>query len=185
MLAFIQLLVSLVLMLHAAALPKRAAGQPDRQHGSVSALPSSPPRANQGHLPPPPPTQSPQADSAERWSDGQVNSTPHVNHDRWYGQDGAGDRRYRLRKVSHINFFAPVGANVRYPIVRVDRNLHRFWIPAGSHFDVAAWNWPLFADWCLDCGKDFVIYRESSHPGWYLLYNLHTGIYVHILYGGQ
>jgi len=184
--ALVQLLVSLVLMIHAAALPRHApVRQPEPQHGAKLIAASSPPRANQGHLPPPPSQQAHSGDSAERWSSGQVNTTPHVNHDHWYGQDGAADRRYRLQPSPHRNSLAHLGPAYRYPILGVDRNLRRFWISTGSHFEVAAWNWPLFADWCWNCGDDFAIYGDPYHPGWYLFYNIHTGTYVHVLYRGQ
>jgi hypothetical protein len=43
---------------------------------------------------------------------------------------------------------------------------------------------PICADWCWDCADDFVIYEDTVRVGWYLLYNVHTGVYVHVSYVG-
>jgi hypothetical protein len=52
------------------------------------------------------------------------------------------------------------------------------------YFQVADWDWPICADWCSDCGDDFVVYEDPDHMGWYRLYNVHTGAYVHVSYLG-
>jgi hypothetical protein len=72
----------------------------------------------------------------------------------------------------------------RYRIERFDPDHHRFWVPGGFYFEVAPWDWPICADWCWDCADDFAIYEDTDHPGWYLLYNVHTGICVHVNYMG-
>ncbi len=40
------------------------------------------------------------------------------------------------------------------------------------------------ADWCWDCGRDFIVYEDPDHTGWYMLYNVHMGVYVHVSYLG-
>src|SRR5271157_1621625 len=55
----------------------------------------------------------------------------------------------------------------------------------GFGFEVASWDWPICADWCWNCADDFVVYEDTDHAGWYLLYNVHTGVYVHVSYLGM
>lgn len=140
------------------------------------------PRANQGRLPPPPESAVPR--EAERLPTGHVNDTPHVNHDRWYGHDAASDARFHLDRPFEHGRFAQFGPSYRYKVERIDRDRRMFWLPGGFGFQIAAWDWPLFGDWCWDCGEDFVVYEDSTHPGWYLVYDVDTGQYVHATYMG-
>src|SRR6267154_1623119 len=79
------------------------------------------------------------------------------------------------------NTLAP---SYRYHIERFDPDHRRFWLPGGFYFEVASWDWPVCADWCWDCSDDFVVYDDTDHVSWYLLYNVHTGVYVHVSYMG-
>ncbi len=145
------------------------------------------PRANQGHIPPAPParTDTRVPRQVEHLRTGHVNDTPHVNHDQWFGHEQPNDARFHLDHPFSNGRFANFGPTFRYQITRIDANLHRFWLPDGFCFELAAWDWPLFEDWCWDCGDDFVIYEDLDHIGWYLLYNVHTGVYVHTQYVGR
>jgi hypothetical protein len=160
-------------------------GAQHRRGGPPAA--SNPPRANQGHIPPPPPARSNPAEErqAEHLPTGHVNDMPHVNHDQWFGHEAANDARFHLAQPFGRGRFAHVGPTYRYNVLRVDANLHRLWFPGGGFFDVAAWDWPLCVDWCWTCGDDFVVYDDPDHPGWYVLYNIHTGVYVHCVYMGM
>jgi hypothetical protein len=173
--------------------------QPDRQHNRPQAQtrPQSNrpqagadrnrPRANQGHIPPAPqarPQRTAPAE-AERYSGGRINSAPHVNHDRWYGHDQPGDTRFHVAQPYAHGRFTRIGPSFRYQVDRFDAGSHRFWLPGGFYFQVAEADWPLSADWCWDCAADdFTIYDDPDHPGWYLVYNIHTGQYVHAEYYG-
>jgi len=145
-----------------------------------------PPRANQGRIPQPPPQRTrgtkPEQD---RRVPGRVNSTPHVAENHWYGHDKPNDRRYHLDRPFEHGRFERFGPSYRYNILRIDTGLRRFWLPSGAFFEVSVWDWPLAADWCWSCGDDFVVYEDPDHPGWYLLYNIHTGTFVHVLYMGM
>jgi len=144
------------------------------------------PRANQGHVPPPPAARpSPRArPEVERDKGGRANATPHVNNNHWYGHDRPNDPRYRLPHPFEHGHFEKFGPSYRYEVVRIDVGSRRFWLPGGFFFEVALWDWPICSDWCWNCGDDFVIYEDSDHVGWYLLYNVHTGAYVHVQYLG-
>jgi hypothetical protein len=146
----------------------------------------NPPRANQGRIPAPPPQRAPRAKlEPDRRDGGRVNNMPHVSNDRWYGHDKPNDKRYQLDRPFEHGRFERFGPAYRYNIARIDPNLHRFWLPDGYFFEIPAWDWPLAADWCWSCdADDFVIYEDPDHPGWYLLYNLHTGAFVHVMYMG-
>lgn len=156
--------------------PQRS-GEPQREAA---------PRANRGHVPAAPQARSnPRtAPEAERAPGGRVNSTPHVNNDHWYGHDRPNDTRYRLAKPFEHGHFDKAGASFRYNVMRVDKDHHQFWLPGGFYFQVADWDWSVCSDWCWDCGDDFTIYEDPDHSGWYLLYNVHTGAYVHVQYMG-
>ncbi len=145
------------------------------------------PRANQGHIPKAPAARSNPAEQrqTEHLPTGHVNDMPHVNHDQWFGHEQPNDPRFHLDNPFPQGRFAHSGPNFRYQVNRVDPVLHRFWFPGGFFFDVAPWDWPLCADWCWDCGDDFVVYDDPDHIGWYLLYNIHTGVYVHVQYMGM
>ena len=144
------------------------------------------PRANQGHVPPPPAarTNAHAKPEAEHYDAKHTNNTPHVSNDKWYGHDAPNDPRYKLAKPFEHGHFANVGAGYRYNVVKIDRDHHRFWFPGGFYFEVASWEWAVCTDWCWDCGDDFTIYEDPDHPGWYLLYNLQTGAYVHVQFLG-
>jgi hypothetical protein len=146
----------------------------------------NPPRANQGHVPeaPPPPRESRAKPEVERRESGHVNTTPHVSNDHWYGHDRPNDKRFHLDHPFEHGRFEHFGPSYRYRIERFDRDHHRFWLPGGFFFEVAAWDWPIGADWCWDCGDDFVVYEDPDHDGWYMLYNVHIGVYVHVNYMG-
>jgi hypothetical protein len=64
-------------------------------------------------------------------------------------------------------------------VLRIDRDHHRLFPTVFT-----PWDWSVCTDCCWDCGDDFVVYEDPDHPGWHLLYNVHTGHYVHVTYLG-
>ena len=144
------------------------------------------PRANRGLIPIAPERRNdPRAEPEIEIREGnRTNSTPHVERNHWYGHDAPGDPRYRLERPFAPGRFEHFGPSFRYGVTRIDPALHRFWFAGGGFFEIAAWDWPLCEGWCWDCGDDFVVYEDADHVGWYLLYNIHTGGYVHVQYMG-
>jgi hypothetical protein len=177
------LALSATLMVYA----QRGGGGPERGGMGGGSHQGNFPRANQGHIPPPPQARSNRGakPEVERDAGGRQNATPHVNNDHWYGHDKPNDSRYHLDKPFEHGRFDRFGPSYRYNIERFDRDHHRFWLPGGFFFDIAVWDWPICADWCWDCGDDYVVYEDPDHIGWYLLYNIHTGVYVHVTYMGM
>jgi hypothetical protein len=173
----------------AAAVPAIAQHPEEGQHGhgpqKSEARHTDPPRANQGKIPPAPDRREGHATAEEqRHENGKVNGWQHVDHDHWYGHDEPEDKRYHFEHPYQHGHFARFGPSYRYNIVRIDRDHHRFWLPSGFYFEVAPWDWSVCSDWCWNCGNDFVVYEDPDHVGWYLLYNVHTGVYVHVSYLG-
>ncbi|HUI73818.1 MAG TPA: hypothetical protein VLX32_02680 [Candidatus Acidoferrum sp.] len=146
-----------------------------------------PPQANQGHVPPAPEARKNRAErpEPERTKGGKVISTPHVENNHWYGRARPNDPRYHLAHPFPHGHFEHFGPSYRYSIVRIDAGHHRFWLTGGYYFEVAPWEWSLCSDWCWTCPNDFVIYDDADHVGWYLLYNMQTGVFVHVQFMGS
>jgi hypothetical protein len=179
------MLATIPIALIAVPAQARCAAAPGAQAHAQEQHSVSSPRANQGRIPPPPPARtSGGKPEEEQRPNGRVNNSQHVNNDHWYGHDAPNDRRYHLATPFEHGHFERFGPNYRYNVARIDRDHHRFWLPGGFSFVIADWDWPIAADWCWDCGDDFVVYEDPDHVGWYLLYNVHTGAYVHITYLG-
>jgi hypothetical protein len=142
------------------------------------------PRANQGHVPQAPPKREVHAKPEIEKHESRVNSVPHVNNDHWYGHDRPNDKRYVIAHPFEHGHFERIGPSYRFRVERFDRDRRRIWFPGGFGFEVATWDWALAADWCWDCGDDFTVYDDPDHIGWYLLYNIHTGAYIHVQYIG-
>jgi hypothetical protein len=145
------------------------------------------PHANQGRIPPAPARHSGGQEfrrEEERRDNGEIDRTPHVNHDHWYGNDAPNDGRYRIAHPFERGRFEHSGPSYRYNVVRIDRDGHRFWLNGGFFFQIASWDWDFAASWCWDCGDNFVVYDDPDHPGWYLVYNTETGTYLHAEYVG-
>jgi hypothetical protein len=142
---------------------------------------------NGGHAPPPPPQrEATMAPEGERMPDGHVDMRQHVNNDHWYGHPAANDPRFHLDHPYAHGHFDQGGLGHSFTVLRFNRHRHEFWFTGGFGFEVASWDWALASDWCwTTCGDEFIVYDDPDHPGWYLLYNMDTGTYVHVQYIGM
>ena len=170
------------------SVPAFAQKDEHRQEAPKHEQRANPPRANGGRIPPAPErrTEANAPREAHKFEDGRTSDRPHVSNNHWYGHDTPNDRRYHAEHPYERGHFERFGPSYRYRVLRVDLDRHRFWFPGGFYFEVAPWDWVQCADWCWTCGgDDFVVYDDADHIGWYLLYNVHTGIYVHVQFLGH
>jgi hypothetical protein len=156
-------------------------------HGGGGQQRANPPRANGGRIPAAPEARRDQhvEREVERDQGGHVNETLHVHNDHWYGHEAPDEKQFYVDHPYEHGHFAHFGPSYRYRVLRFDPDRHRFWLPGGFFFEIADWDWHEAADWCWTCGDDFVVYEDPDHPGWYLVYNVHTGVYVHAQYLGS
>jgi hypothetical protein len=108
---------------------------------------------------------------------------PYVRGDHWYGHAAPNDPRFQLARPLERGRFALSGPGHVYSVQRVDLGARRLWLPGGFSFEIATWDWALTAPWCWDCDQ-FVVYGDPDHLGWYLLYDVRFGEYVHVQYLG-
>jgi len=154
---------------------------------AMSALAQRQHAANGGHPPPAPDRrEATVAPEGEHTPDGHVDATQHVNNDHWYGHPAGNDARFHLDHPYEHGHFSDVGPGHQFGLTRFDAGHREFWFAGGFGFQVAEWDWALASDWCwTTCGDEFVVYEDPDHPGWYLLYNMDTGAYVHVQYIGM
>lgn len=151
---------------------------------AAAQRPTRPPALSHAPKAPPAGRHPGAAPEVERRGKGQADGTQHVRGNHWYGHAAPNDGRFHLDHPFEHGRFAGIGPSHRYSVLRIDRDLHRVWLPGGFYFEIAAWDWLLTADWCWDCNDNFVLYEDPDHLGWYLLLDLQTGAYVHVLYFG-
>lgn len=120
-----------------------------------------------------------------REPNGRVDRRPMYRNGIWYGRSAPNDYRFRLRQPFARGHFYQYGPNYYHRITRFNRANYWFWLASGYYFQIAYWDWPYCSDWCWDCGDQFLIYLDPDHPGWYLVLNVQTGVYVHAVFMGR
>jgi hypothetical protein len=120
-----------------------------------------------------------------RMPNGSFDRRPMYRNGTWYGRSAPNDPRFRLRQPFARGHFYQYGPSYYHRIIRFNRANYWFWLASGYYFQIASWDWPYCSDWCWDCGDDFLIYLDPDHPGWYLVLNVQTGVYVHATFMGR
>ncbi len=138
------------------------------------------------HVPNAPPrrTQRSTGPRYDQRANGRVDRSQHYRDGRWYGRPSPNDRRFRLSQPYAHGRFNYYGPRYVYGVARIDPYHRWFWLTGGFYFQVAAWDWPISMNWCWGCGPYYVVYLDPDHPGWYIIYNMQTGTYVHAIYMG-
>jgi hypothetical protein len=111
-----------------------------------------------------------------------ASTVPYVRNDQWYGHAAVGDPRLRLERPFQYGRFALPGPSHLYSLSRVDLGARRIWLPGGQ-FEIADYDWAVTAPWCWTCDQ-FVVYADPDHAGWYLVYDVRMGEYVHAQFLG-
>jgi hypothetical protein len=157
----------------------------NRQHSAPPQRSAPVHRGNGGQIPPPPPAR-PQGGAPEHhtYQNGRVDQRPHVDNNHWYGHDDRNDARFHIDHPYEHGRFTNFGPDHHFRFARVDRDHHRFWFNGGFGFEIFPDDWEFAAGWCWTCPDDIIVYDDPDHPGWYLIYNTETGVYVHAQYIG-
>ena len=109
-------------------------------------------------------------------------AVPYVRDGHWYGHAAPNDARFHLERPFAFGRFALAGPAHVYRVTRIDLGARRIWLP-GGHFEIADWEWSTTAPWCWTC-DDFVVYADPDHTGWYLIYDVRMGEFVHAQFLG-
>lgn len=111
-----------------------------------------------------------------------ASAVPYVRNDRWYGHAAPDDPRFRLAQPFQSGRFALSGPSHVYTLSRVDLAARRIWLPGGQ-FEIEDSDWAVTSPWCWTCDQ-FVVYPDPDHAGWYLVYDVRMGEYVHAQFLG-
>jgi hypothetical protein len=109
-------------------------------------------------------------------------SVPYVRDGQWYGHAAVEDPRFHLARPFPHGRFTLTGPRHLYTVSRFDLDTRRIWLPDGL-FEIAEWDWASTSPWCWTCDQ-FTVYPDPDHPGWYLVYDVRMGEYVHAQFLG-
>jgi len=109
-------------------------------------------------------------------------TAPYVRNDQWYGHAAVNDPRFRLASPFQHGRFPLTGPSHIYTVNRFDAGTRRIWMPGGQ-FEIADYDWAVTAPWCWTC-DEFAVYPDPDHAGWYLIYDVRMGEYVHAQFLG-
>jgi hypothetical protein len=167
----------------AVSVPSRAAAQPGRGRGAGGGIRSAPPRESFHPAIPREPAVRTGMHAAPLFEPNHPATTvPYVRNDQWYGHAAPDDPRFNLARPFPAGRFALSGPSHVYSLSRVDLGARRIWLPGGQ-FEIEESDWAVTSPWCWTCDQ-FVVYVDPDHPGWYLVYDVRMGEYVHAQFLG-
>jgi hypothetical protein len=108
---------------------------------------------------------------------------PHVDAgNKWVGHDtGRNDSSYHLSHPwEHGRFPGGFGPSHRWRLS--GGGLNRFWFN-GWFWSVAPADFAFCEPWNWDV-DEIIVYEDPDHIGWYLLYNVRLGTYIHVMFMG-
>lgn len=108
---------------------------------------------------------------------------PHVDPgNKWVGHDtGRDDPNYHLiHPWEHGRFTGGFGPSHRWHLS--GGGLNRFWFN-GWYWSVAPADFAFCGSWNWDV-DEVIVYEDPDHTGWYLLYNVRLGTYIHVMFMG-
>jgi len=110
-------------------------------------------------------------------------NAPHVDAgNRWVGHDtGRSDANYHLNHSwEHGRFPGGIGPSHRWQLS--GGGLNRFWFN-GWYWSVAPADFGFCAPWNWDV-DEVIVYEDPDHIGWYLIYNVRLGTFIHVMFMG-
>jgi hypothetical protein len=167
----------------AVSVPSQAAAQAGRGRGGGGGIRSAAPREAFHPAIPREPTARTGVHAAPLFEPNHPATTvPYVRNDQWYGHAAADDPRFNLARPFPAGRFALSGPSHVYSLSRVDLGARRIWLPGGQ-FEIEDSDWAVTSPWCWTCDQ-FVVYVDPDHAGWYLIYDVRMGEYVHAQFLG-
>jgi hypothetical protein len=121
----------------------------------------------------------------DRRFEGVHPSAPHVDvrgrNSVWVGHQQTGVNYHLSQPWEHGRFGGGFGPRYKFNLGGGDCS--RFWF-SGYYFSIADFDRGYCSNWNW-FGDQVIIYEDPSHVGFYTIYNVRLGTYLHCIYGGR